>query len=488
MVIRTLVGLTLVVLLALLPHPATFASLLVLLAGSVLVPRLSDAPSYAHGLPGIADGPPQPGRIPVSAHPWISLVAAGVAVVLTVLGAPWPAFVILVAVTALAWLGSVQTMIRFARHSRRLRNALEAYAPTIAMGFAGRSGGPWQLRMWEPYLLRSGERCVVYTLHEKYLPLILDSADLSSPLIQLGSRGTRDLDTLLVRTIRAIFYVQNARANQGYMDHTDRTHVWLNHGDSDKPANFNPRHALYDLLVVCGQAGIDRYERHGIHIPLEKFRVLGRPQASDVKPARGPISERKVKIVLYAPTWHGVDESVNFSSLEKGPELVRALIDRNVTVIFRPHPLSIRWRIRRQVIMEIRQILREDKASSIRRHHWGKTVNKKWSVVDCANRSHALISDVSSVVSDFLQSEKPYAMTSMRASIDDFRAEFSVAETGYVLLGDLSNLDGVLDDLLEADPLAEARAERKRYVLGDFVGQESAEAFADFVRVLARGA
>jgi CDP-glycerol glycerophosphotransferase (TagB/SpsB family) len=271
------------------------------------------------------------------------------------------------------------------------------------------------------------------------------------------------------------------------MDHRDRTHVWLNHGDSDKPANFNPRHALYDVLVVCGQAGIDRYARHGIHVEPEKFRVLGRPQASGVKPAKGPIAGRRPKRVLYAPTWHGLDETVNFSSLERGPEIVRALIQRDVTVIFRPHPLSYRWRRRAAVIQEIREILRADRNSSDRRHRWGNTVDHVWSVVDCTNRADALISDVSSVVSDFLQSEKPYAMTSMRAGVEEFREEFSVAETGYVLLGDLSNLDQVLDDLLEADPLAAARAERKRYVLGDFVGDESADAFAGFVRDLVRG-
>ncbi|KAA1400045.1 CDP-glycerol glycerophosphotransferase family protein [Aeromicrobium ginsengisoli] len=488
LVVLPLVGAALVVLLVLWPDAGTVASLLVLLAGTLLVPRISESPSYAYGLPGVPDGPPRPSRIPVEAHTWVSLGAAAIAVLLTVVGASWPAFAALAAVAVAAWLACAATMLRYLRHGRRVRQALEAYAPTIAMGFAGRSGGPWQLRMWEPYLLRSGERCVVITLHEKYLPLILDGADLTSPLVQLGSRGTRDLDSLFVPSIRAVFYVQNAQANKGFMAHTDLTHVWLNHGDSDKPANFNPRHALYDVLVVCGQAGIDRYERHGIHVAPEKFRILGRPQASGVRPARGPIAELESKVVLYAPTWQGLDESVNFSSLEKGPEIVRALIDRDVTVIFRPHPLSHRWRIRRAVIQEIHAILHADKQSSHRRHQWGKTVGNVWSVVDCANRSDALISDVSSVVSDFLQSEKPYVMTSMRAGIEAFRAEFSVAETGYVLLGDLSNLDEVLDDLLVRDPLATARAERKRYVLGDFVGEESADAFAGFVRELVRGA
>ena len=488
LVVLPVVGLALLALLALLPEPATFISLLVLGAGSFLIPRISETPSYSYGLPGVPDGPPKPGRIPVEAHTWISLAAAAAAVLLTILDAPWPAFVALAAVAVVAWLACAATMFRYVRHGHRIKHALEAYAPTIAMGFAGRSGGPWQLRMWEPYLLRSDERCVVITLHEKYLPLILDGADLTSPLIQLGSRGTRDLDSVLVPSIRAVFYVQNARANQGFMDHTDRTHVWLNHGDSDKPANFNPRHALYDVLVVCGQAGIDRYERHGIHVEPEKFRVLGRPQASGVLPAKGPIAGKDPKVVLYAPTWQGLDDSVNFSSLERGPEIVRALIDRGATVYFRPHPLSHRWRIRRAVIKEIQAILKADKETSDRRHLWGHLVEKRWSVAYCSNRADALISDVSSVVSDFLQSEKPYAMTSMRAGVEEFRKEFSVAETAYVLLGDLSNLDEVLDDLLVRDPLARERAERKRYVLGDFVGEESADAFAEFVRELVRGA
>ncbi len=63
-----------------------------------------------------------------------------------------------------------------------------------------------------------------------------------------------------------------------------------------------------------------------------------------------------------------------------------------------------------------------------------------------------------------------------------------MASGGYVLLGDLSNLDSVLDELLRTDPLASARSELKRYVLGDFTGSESAEAFAAFVRELAGGA
>ena len=328
---------------------------------------------------------------------------------------------------------------------------------------------------------------MVINLHEKYTEMILRDAGLTSPFIQLGSRGTGDLGSVVVPSLTTLYYVQNAQRNAGFIAYDRLSHVWLNHGDSDKPANFNARHALYDVLVVCGQAGIDRYERHGIHIDPSKFEVLGRPQAAGIEPASGPIADRDPQVVLYAPTWHGLDVAVNFSSLERGPEIVRALLARGATVIFRPHPLSYRWRIRRAIVREIWAILEDDRTQTGRKHIWGKRAQTTWSVAECANHADALISDVSSVVSDFLQSEKPYAMTSMYDPIDEFRAEFSVAETGYVLLGDLSNLDETLDDLLGGDPLAAARRARKRYVLGEFAGDQSPEAFAAFVRRLAQG-
>lgn len=450
-------------------------------------PRNAETPPSAYGLPGVADGPSRPSKVPAWVYRAISCTVASVVALLMALEAGASAYLVLAIVAAAAWLVAADGAIRYLRQSRRIERALKSYAPTTAMGYAGRSGAPWQLRMWEPYILRSQERNIVINLHAKYVPLILKGAHLSSPLIQLGSRGFDDLDQVLVPSVKAMFYVQNARSNAEFMARRNVTHVWLNHGDSDKPANFNPRHANYDKLVVCGQAGIDRYERHGIHVGPEKFVILGRPQASDIKSATGPIAEKDPQIVLYAPTWHGLEEAVNFSSLERGPQIVRALIDRGVTVVFRPHPLSYRWRIRKAVVKEIQQILREDRKVSGRKHRWGRKIDRMWTVADCANYSHALISDVSSVVSDFLQSRKPYVMTSMHVSVEEFRAEFSVAETAYVLLGDMSNLDEVLDDLLGEDPLAEARAERKRYVLGEFDGQESADAFAEFVRTLVRG-
>jgi hypothetical protein len=104
------------------------------------------------------------------------------------------------------------------------------------------------------------------------------------------------------------------------------------------------------------------------------------------------------------------------------------------------------------------------------------------SLVDCVNRSDALISDVSGVISDYLYSGKPYAVTDMGADGDRFVERFPLAGSGYVLRRDASNLDEVLRLLLDSDPAAAARwATRARY-LGDFPAESYAEAFLTAAR------
>ncbi len=456
-----------------------------ILAIALLVPpQKRESAPYAYGLAGLRDGPPPPSPVPMIAYPVV--VALSCLLLATfVLTAANPVAVGALAVAVLVALAVASDA--FLRHSfdvLRLARALRAYGPKVGIGFAGRSGGPWQLRMWEPYILRSGHRGVIYNVHEKYREMILDGDGLVSPFVQLSPHLEQDLKRLLVPGLKALFYVQNAQTNAVFMAHERITHVWLNHGDSDKPASFNPRHAHYDKLVVCGQAGVDRYEKHDIVVRPENFELLGRPQAHEIESARASIDTIAEPVVLYAPTWQGLNREVNFSSLEHGAEIVLHLISKGATVIFRPHPLSYRWRIRRETIHDIQAILELDRELTGRQHVWGEQAEKTWSIYDCSNAADALVSDVSSVVSDFLQSTKPYAMVTMRADVDDFREEFAVAQTAYVIKADLSNLPAALDDLLGADPLATARVRLKKYVLGDFEGEESADAFAAFVEAL----
>ncbi|WP_307787234.1 hypothetical protein [Streptomyces musisoli] len=88
---------------------------------------------------------------------------------------------------------------------------------------------------------------------------------------------------------------------------------------------------------------------------------------------------------------------------------------------------------------------------------------------DCFNVSDAMVSDISSAVSDFIASGKPYAVTdSAGVGADEFRRQNTAVRAAVILSNDAAELGGLLDAVHDpsADPLADARTELKRYLLG----------------------
>ncbi len=108
---------------------------------------------------------------------------------------------------------------------------------------------------------------------------------------------------------------------------------------------------------------------------------------------------------------------------------------------------------------QIQRQLEDDQKASGRAHVWGDQAETAWDIPACFNHSDALITDVSSVASDFLASGKPMAMVAIRQPTAlAFRREVPMARVAYVIKPDLSTLESTLDDLLGADPLAEEAA------------------------------
>ncbi|MFS4095831.1 hypothetical protein [Streptomyces sp. AF1A] len=91
------------------------------------------------------------------------------------------------------------------------------------------------------------------------------------------------------------------------------------------------------------------------------------------------------------------------------------------------------------------------------------------SLYDCFNQADILISDVSSVVADFVASLKPYVLTNARDLPDEeFRAAYTTAGGAYLLDRACTRLPDILDAVRPpyADPMAPARRTLKEYVLG----------------------
>jgi hypothetical protein len=87
----------------------------------------------------------------------------------------------------------------------------------------------------------------------------------------------------------------------------------------------------------------------------------------------------------------------------------------------------------------------------------------------CFNRADLLISDVSSVVSDFMASGKPYAVANTSGlSEEQFREVFPTVRAATVLTPDAAQIPALLESVRDPakDTLAPAREELKRYLLG----------------------
>ncbi|CAM5405905.1 Integral membrane protein OS=Streptomyces fumanus OX=67302 GN=GCM10018772_00530 PE=4 SV=1 [Streptomyces fumanus] len=101
------------------------------------------------------------------------------------------------------------------------------------------------------------------------------------------------------------------------------------------------------------------------------------------------------------------------------------------------------------------------------RHH---IIRKRLpSLYECFNQADMLISDVSSVVADFVASLKPYVLTNAHDLPDeDFRAAYTTAGGAYLLDRDCTRLPEILRSVREPrhDPMAPHRRTLKEYVLG----------------------
>ncbi|NED56143.1 CDP-glycerol glycerophosphotransferase, partial [Micromonospora aurantiaca] len=356
--------------------------------------------------------------------------------------------------------------------------ALRRHQPEFVLHFSAPPGSEYQVTMWLPYLERIGRPFVVVLREPELLPAV--AAATRAPVVLCPT--LKALDEALVPSLRVAFYVNHGAKNAHVIRFNQLTHVQLHHGDSDKAPSANPVSAIFDKIFVAGQAAIDRYARAGVEIPADKFVVVGRPQVEAIEVRREPVTPSAHPTVLYTPTWTGHHADANYCSLPVAETLIRRLIDRGAAVILRAHPYTDKNPASARQLARLTELLAADRAKTGRPHLFGAAASRELTLTECVNHADALVSDVSGVISDWLYSGKPYAVTDTGADGEHFVERFPLAASGYVLRRDMSNVDEVLTDLLDADPKAAQRwAARTRY-LGDFPADGYAEAFLTAAR------
>ncbi|GHJ54008.1 glycosyl transferase [Nonomuraea sp. TT08I-71] len=360
----------------------------------------------------------------------------------------------------------------------RLLKALTAYEPAFLVHWNAPAGTAYQLAMWLPYLERLNRKFFVLVRNQTNFNEVVGLT--KAPVVM--RMGLNQLDEVIAPSLRAAFYVNTATVNNHVARYTNLKHIQLNHGDSDKVPSHNPVFRLYDKNFVAGQAAIDRFAANGVSMPAEMFTIVGRPQVENVAIATGPIASIANPRVLYAPTWAGFYADSNYSSLLVGYDIIKALVARGCSVVFRPHPYSQRSAALAGECDRIRTLLADDRRTNGRPHVFGAEAEVTMTVADCFNASDAMVSDVSSVVADYLYSEKPFVMVAVSAPAAQFAEAFPLARAAYVIDahgGRLQGLDTALDDLLGSDPLASTRRDLKKYYLGDIPSDRYAQRFLD---------
>lgn len=357
-----------------------------------------------------------------------------------------------------------------------LYDVIVSYSPKFILYYGVKTGTEYQVGMWIEYLERIGEPFLVVLRNITTFPTI--SRMTKAPVVVRSTM--RQLDDVVVPSVKVAFYVNNSALNTHLVRYPEICHIQLLHGDSDKSTSFNPITAMYDKIFVAGQAGIDRYADNGIDIPLSKFEIVGRPQVESIEVAR---EHGDIRTVLYAPTWQGHFADTNYSSLSMAFGVIHDLAVRGIRIIFRPHPYSYRDEVSRQHIGAIHDALRTSREQGGPDHVWGARAESDLTIFDCFNESDALISDVSSVVPDYLYSRKPFALFSTIGSQEEFETGFPLAKAAYLVKPNES-LAGDLLELLQEDPKAAVRDVMRKHYLGPVEEEQYADVFVKTSRTL----
>lgn len=443
------------------------AGLMLLYAARGVHARVATVVAERRRLPALARGidlsrlriPGEPPRyVGEPDLPFVEAPALAGGLLTAATGALWPVAGGL-AVTAVTALAALAVTARHARRSRHLTDRdgvlktvaelVAAQAPEVVLYFSGTEDSMYQVNMWLETFDRLERPRLVLLRERGNLSLLRET---SSPVLCLPG-GTEMMNFPLPDSVRVALFPANATRNIHMLRLPEIGCAFIGHGDSDKSASFSPFSKVYDEVWVAGPAGRERYLRSQAGVRDEDIVEVGRPQLAPIKPGTpGP-----VETVLYAPTWEGwTGDRFHTSVATMGPRLVRALLDQGVRVLYRPHPMAGKNDMTvRRAHQRILGML-----------HAGQVVTGP-SLYDCFNMADLLITDVSSVVSDFLASGKPYVVTNGADLPDEeFRERNPSASAAYLLGSDCEGLGAILASASGEDPMAGRRRELRRHLLG----------------------
>ncbi|GAA4233760.1 hypothetical protein GCM10022254_36970 [Actinomadura meridiana] len=348
------------------------------------------------------------------------------------------------------------------RVGKDVQRRVAGYGPEVVLYFTGMAVNCYQANMWLETLERLDRKALVLVRTPEVVAAL---APTRLPIVCVSR--AEDMMNFDWSTVRVALYTGNTGKNLHLLREPDIKHVFVGHGDSDKDSSSNPVSKVFDEVWVAGPAGRDRYRNSDAGVRDEAIIEVGRPQLTGI--TTGPTGN-DVPTVLYAPTWEGWDSEHSYCSLlTMGDRIVSRLLEQGagLRVIYRPHPYT-GTRMAAAHAAHNRVIAMIEAANQAGGAHRVVT-GAEASLHDCFNQSDMLITDISSVISDYMPSLKPYVVTNPHAANDvTFRTDFPSASAAYLLGPDCAELTDIIAVAASpgADPLADERHRLRDYLLG----------------------
>ena len=333
---------------------------------------------------------------------------------------------------------------------------MQADGAKVALYVSGPEGVGYQANMWIPVLERLSVKCAI-VIRERYIARELFPTTL--PIYYLNN--LRDLELLEQAGFRTILYPANPQRNVQALRFYRLNHFFINHGESDKAVNQSKLLMAYDRLLVAGPLAERRLRAAKLPLRHNHIEFVGRPQV-ELKLERIAAPQKDLKVILYAPTWEGFVEDVNYSSIGNfGLVLLRTLLhSKRYKVLFKPHPYTgTAQKVYKRHL---------EAMNALAGNEFVELVDARDDIHGHMNRSDLMITDISSVLNDYLYTRKPMILTnSMGLNHAALDAQYPSSAATYKLDQPGKVLE-VLRKIAEADPLWDAREAVCRDSLGSF--------------------
>jgi len=343
---------------------------------------------------------------------------------------------------------------------RPLQSFIDGYRPEVLVHLSGGVADTYQINVWLD-TLELLDQHVLLLIRAPEMFRAMAPTTLPAACVRSGS----DIMSLDLSSATVALFPANVGSNLHILRLPTLMSAFIGHGDSDKSASINPFAKVYDELWVAGEAGASRWRRAGVGVRDDQLVKVGRPQIAAVqhRNARPPGSR---PTLLYAPTWEGWNAAQDYCSVRHiGLRLIEAALAHpaHIRVIYKPHPML--GRRDPKVLDAHRGIVRLLNDSAGRDH---EVVQGGRSLFDCFNSSDGLATDISSVATDYLASEKPYAVYNFSGvEPASFTDQYPSASAATILAQDGSGIAAFLDIVSGVtDPLATERAALATYLLG----------------------